>query len=372
LSEIIERYVKNKIIAEEISLPEVPGEILAKFPEILNVVDKLEEIGLEILIHDASLGGQFPVINITLLNPDNGTCFAAFGAHPQFEVALQRTLTELFQGRSLEQLNEFRPPSFDSETVAEHYNLENHFIDSDGLISWKFFNKTPDFEFEYWNYEGTTKQEVDFLSKIIFNNGFDIFITEYNFLEMYSCRIVVPGMSEIYPVDDLVWNNKNEGVFFRDDILNLKNLNIDQLKKISEKIETYGLNDNQLVCEFVGIAADKNSEWEDFRLSELKGLIALAVGELKIALEYLIRTLLFGQISKEKKLRYSCLRTILEMELSSDYRISDYEKILSKLYGPVVYNTCKEILSGENIFSALYSEFKTHTKLVDAQRKAMV
>ncbi len=372
LSEIIERYVKNKIIAEEISLPEVPGEILDKFPEILIVIDKLEEIGLEILIHDASIGGQFPVINITLLNPDNGTCFAAFGAHPQFEVALQRTLTELFQGRSLDQLNEFRSPSFDSETVAEHYNLENHFIDSDGLISWKFFNKIPDFEFEYWNYEGTTKQEVDFLTKIIFNNGFDIFISELNFMEMYSCRIIVPGMSEIYPVDDLVWNNKNEGIFFRDDILNLKNLDIDQLKKLSGKIETYGLNDNQLVCELIGITADNGSEWEDFRLSELKGLIALAVGEFKIALEYLTRTLFFGQISKEKNLRFSCLQTILEMKLSSDFITPDYENILSKLYSPAVYNLCQKILSGENIFSSLHSEFQNHKKLIEAHKKIML
>ncbi|UNB81051.1 YcaO-like family protein [Klebsiella pneumoniae] len=36
-----------------------------------------------------------------LFNPANGTCFASFGAHPDFGVALERTVTELLQGRSL-------------------------------------------------------------------------------------------------------------------------------------------------------------------------------------------------------------------------------------------------------------------------------
>ncbi len=61
--------------------------------------------------------------------------FASFGAHPDFGVALERTVTELLQGRSLKDLDVFTPPTFDDEEVAEHANLETHFIDSSGLIS---------------------------------------------------------------------------------------------------------------------------------------------------------------------------------------------------------------------------------------------
>ncbi len=369
LSEIIERYVKNRIISEEISLPEIPKKILEKFPKVLKAIKKLDEKDFSILIHDASLGGVFPVINITLLNKKNGTAFVAFGAHPQFEVALERTLTELFQGRSLNQLNEFQPPSFDSETVAEHYNLENHFIDSTGLISWKFFNKKSDYDFKFWNFEGTTKQEIDYLSKIIYKLGFDIFKTEYNLDGIYCCRIIVPGMSEIYPVEDLVWNNRNEGVFFRDDILNLKNLNKTQLKKLLKKIEKSGAGDHQLVCELIGIAPDTNSDWEDFRISELKGLVALALEDLETALECINWTLLFGQISEEKMIRYRCLTTILEMELSKELKISDYKKNLSKLYNLDILKFCQKIISGKNVFSKLKPSFNFHKKLIKAHRK---
>ncbi len=73
------------------------------------------------------------MICVVLFNPANGTCFASFGAHPDFGVALERTVTELLQGRGLKDLDVFTPPTFDDEEVAEHTNLETHFIDSSGF-----------------------------------------------------------------------------------------------------------------------------------------------------------------------------------------------------------------------------------------------
>lgn len=110
LSEVFERYVKNRIIAEAISLPEIPKSVMDRYPSIQASIAKLEEEGLPIYAFDASLGGKYPVICVVLLNPNNGTCFASFGAHPNFQVALERTVTELLQGRSLKDLDVFSPP----------------------------------------------------------------------------------------------------------------------------------------------------------------------------------------------------------------------------------------------------------------------
>ena len=97
LSEVFERYVKNKIIAEAISLPEIPKSVMDRYPSIQASIAKLEEEGFPIYAFDASLGGKYPVICVVLLNPNNGTCFASFGAHPNFQVALERTVTELYR-----------------------------------------------------------------------------------------------------------------------------------------------------------------------------------------------------------------------------------------------------------------------------------
>jgi YcaO-like protein with predicted kinase domain len=63
-----------------------------------------------VLVKDASLGGEFPVMCVTLMNPRTGGVFASFGAHPSLEVALERSLTELLQGRSFEGLNDLPRP----------------------------------------------------------------------------------------------------------------------------------------------------------------------------------------------------------------------------------------------------------------------
>jgi ribosomal protein S12 methylthiotransferase accessory factor len=107
LSEIFERYVKNKIIAEGLCLPEIPVSVLERFPTILADIRELESHGYHLRVCDASLGGLYPVMSVTLINPKDGSVFASFGAHPSFEVALERTVTELFQGRSLDQLDVF-------------------------------------------------------------------------------------------------------------------------------------------------------------------------------------------------------------------------------------------------------------------------
>ncbi|WP_455595641.1 OsmC domain/YcaO domain-containing protein, partial [Acinetobacter pecorum] len=87
LSEIFERAVKREILEGELALPEVPEQVLAKYPKIVEGIKGLEEQGFPVLVKDASLGGQFPVMCVTLMNPRTGGVFASFGAHPNFEVA---------------------------------------------------------------------------------------------------------------------------------------------------------------------------------------------------------------------------------------------------------------------------------------------
>ena len=72
LSEIFERAVKKEIIENEIALPDVPESVLAKYPEIVEGIKALEEQGFPVLVKDASLGGQFPVMCVTLMNPKTG------------------------------------------------------------------------------------------------------------------------------------------------------------------------------------------------------------------------------------------------------------------------------------------------------------
>ncbi len=375
LSEVFERYVKNKIIAEGICLPEVPQSVIDRFPGIKKSIEELESHGYHLRVADASLGGHFPVMSVTLINPRDGSVFASFGAHPCFEVALERTVTELLQGRSLDQLDGFQPPSFDIEEVADHHNLETHFIDSSGLISYDFFRSSPDYEFVDWDHNSTTEEEFAYCCKLIHEMGKDIYISDYNHLDVYACRIIVPGMSDIYPVDDLEWSNNNEGALFREEILSLKNLEKSQWLDILQRLEDGGYNDVQRVAEFIGVAPDPGSAWAGLRIGELKAMLCLAAGDYEQAMEWNDWCLHMDQLSEERIRHYRALQALLEIKLDDSRQYEAYTDSLTLMYGEEIVNTGIRLLEGEETFHGLHSPglsldgFTLHKKLLKGYEK---
>ena len=380
LSEVFERYVKNKIIAEAISLPLIPQEVMARYPSIQAAIDKLEQEGFPILAYDASLGGQYPVICVILLNPTNGTCFASFGAHPKFQVALERTVTELLQGRSLKDLDVFSPPSFNNDDVAEHANLETHFIDSSGLISWDLFKDTPDYEFADWNFSGKdTHEEYDNLMAIFREESKEVYIMDYNHLGVYACRIIVPGMSDIYPADDLIYANSNMGMDWREILLDLPHFHHDQetYQELLDELDEQGIDDATRVREFIGIVAPKASGWTTLRIGELKSMLYLALGDLAMALDWANWTYNMNSsvFTAERANYYRCLINSLELFMDSQRDPQQYRMVFEKMYGKDAVAFAWSAIQGGNPFYNLpasdetLANFSEHQKLLAAYAK---
>ena len=380
LSEVFERYVKNKIIAEAISLPLIPQEVMARYPSIQAAIDKLEQEGFPILAYDASLGGKYPVICVILLNPTNGTCFASFGAHPKFQVALERTVTELLQGRSLKDLDVFSPPSFNNDDVAEHANLETHFIDSSGLISWDLFKDTPDYDFVDWNFSGKdTHEEYANLMAIFRAEKKDVYIMDYNHLGVYACRIIVPGMSDIYPADDLIYANSNMGMDWREILLDLPHFHHapETYQELLDELDEQGIDDATRVREFIGIVAPKASGWTTLRIGELKSMLYLALDDLEMALDwanwaYNMNSSVF---TAERANYYRCLISSLELFMDSQRDPQQYRMVFEKMYGKEAVAFAWSAIQGGNPFYNLpasdetLANFSEHQKLLAAYAK---
>lgn len=360
LSEIFERAIKNKIITEEITLPDIPKSVLEKYPKILEGINKLEAEGYPIVVKDASLGGQFPVISVTLMNPKTGGVFASFGAHPKFEVALERSLTELLQGRSFEGLNVMPPPTFNKNAIREHNNIIDHFIDSTGVISWKFFSANSDYKFVHWDFSGTTQEENDYLMGILKKLKKEVYIADYEELGVKACRILVPGYSEIYLNDDLLWDNHNKAILFRSDILNLHSLDDKGLSKLALKLEKSGLDHYTKISELIGVAFDPNSVWGQLDIGELKGLIYLKLKKYKKAKELVEIFLTFNDNSLDRKKYYQALNTVLDITLNKKLKLKDYIPNLERMFGPEVLNNAILSVTGKVKFFGLT---KTNMKL---------
>ena len=374
LSEIFERYVKNKIMAEGVCLPEVPQEIIDRYPSIKQAIMELEGHGYSLKIADASLGGKYPVMSVTLINPKDGSVFASFGAHPSFEVALERTVTELLQGRNLDQLDVFHPPTFDLEEVASPQNLEMHFIDSSGYISNDFFKKTADYEFNDWDHGNNTENEFEYLSQLIHELDFDIYISDYEHLNVYACRILVPGMSDIYPVDELVWENNNEGALFREDFLTLKDSDAMQWQAILERLDDGAYNDQTLAAPFIGLAPDPDTLWTTLRLGEIKAMLCLALQD-EEAIDWIDWCLSLDQASETSRRHYLCLKALLDIKWSEDRQYSEYEQGLGLMYGEKTVAEGIAIVEGKRVFHELHCPglslqgFERHTALLEGYEK---
>lgn len=382
LSEVFERYVKNRIIAEAISLPSIPKDVMARYPGITSAIQTLEAEGFPILCYDASLGGQYPVICVVLFNPTNGTCFASFGAHPRFEVALERTVTELLQGRSLKDLDVFSPPSFANDEVADHHNLETHFIDSSGLISWDLFRDDADYEFVDWNFASTTEQEFQHLLSIFHEQGQPVYIADYEHLGVYACRILVPGMSDIYPVEDLVIANNNMGAGLREAVLALPESegSPEEYMAFYDMLDEEGFDDRTRVRELIGLAAEKTSGWYTLRVGELKCLLALAAGELETAQQWAEWTLEFnGSVfTAERANFFRCLKASIELHLSAERTPNAYRTAFARMYGEDTVSLAWAHVQGERRFHGLQAgdlslqQFPLHQKLLAAYEKLQV
>ena len=382
LSEIFERAVKREILEGELCLPDVPQEVLAKYPSIVAGIQGLEEQGFPVLVKDASLGGAYPVMCVTLMNPRTGGVFASFGAHPSFEVALERSLTELLQGRSFEGLNDLPQPTFESNAVTEPNNFVEHFIDSSGIVSWRFFSAKADFDFVEWDFTSqgahANAEEAATLMGILKGIGKEVYTAVYDQLGAIACRILVPGYSEIYPIEDLIWDNTNKALLFRDDVLNLHRLDDASLSALLDRLENNELDEYSDIATLIGIEFDENTAWGQLTVLELKLLIHLALKQFEEAQELVGAFLQYNDNTVERGLFYQALNVVLEVLLDDALELENYEANFRRMFGHARMDAVMGPIDGSVRFFGLTTTsmklegLDRHHRLINSYKKLHV
>jgi ribosomal protein S12 methylthiotransferase accessory factor len=348
LSEIFERAIKYRVISEGLCLPEVPDDVVARFPNIQAGIAGLRAAGFGILVKDASLGGRYPVMNVTLIHPKDQGVFSSYGAHPRFEIALERAMTELLQGRRLDSLEGFPEPGFDMSEINAVANLEIHFVDSSGVISWNFMGDTPDFPFVDWNFSSTTAEDYQWLVDCVHEEGKQIYVADFSEQGAYSCRILVPGFSEIYPVEDLEWENNSVGNVIRPALLRLSELSEAEAGELLADLQTMNLNDERPLWEILGLAIPPGTPWKQLRIGELKTLLALITGDEEAILEGCDWIHHFQDLAPARRLVYRCIESILKLD-----DVENHRRSLVLLYGAGTMRQAEALIDGSERFFGL-------------------
>ena len=157
-------------------------------------------------------------------------------------------------------------------------------------------------------------------------------------------------MSEIYPVDDLEWENNSNGAAVRPAILNLSELDDDQCGQMLGLLNELNIADERLVAALIGLAPDAGSLWADLRVGELKAMLALAVGDTDAVLEGCEWVRQFEQLDAGRRRVYQCIATLLEMDDPNAY-----EDALLSLFGEETLDMATDLIDGEVRFFDLVS-----------------
>lgn len=201
-SELFERLAQSEIMQNKLTPPELPGEVLIRYPHIKKMIANIEKSGpYKVKMFDASLGKNYPVVFGVIVNTKTQTFGVRFGAHPNMGIALERVITESLQGKNLEQFTRFSDIIFSEVSEDNYKNVFNNMKTGHGFYPASIFGPVPSYAFSEWEWDGNgeNKELAYKMSGHFQNLGFDIYIRDVSFLGLPSVCITIPGISEVCP-----------------------------------------------------------------------------------------------------------------------------------------------------------------------------
>jgi ribosomal protein S12 methylthiotransferase accessory factor len=205
--------------------------------------------------------------------------------------------------------------------------------------------------------------------------GKEVYIAVLDQLGATACRILVPGYSEIYPVEDLIWDNTNKALLFRDDILNLHRLDDAALAALLERLENNELDEYSDIATLIGIEFDENTDWGQLTVLELKLLIHLALEQFEDAHDLVGAFLQYNDNTVERRLFYQAMNVVLEVILDDDLELDDYVLNFRRMYGNARMDAVLGSVDGSVRFFGLtptsmkLEGLDRHQRLLDSYRK---
>ncbi|MFT6154956.1 MAG: ribosomal protein S12 methylthiotransferase accessory factor, partial [Bermanella sp.] len=181
--------------------------------------------------------------------------------------------------------------------------------------------------------------------------------------------------SEVYPVDDLILDNTNKSLDYREDILNIHKLNEDQLVDLVERLEDSQQDNYTDIKTLIGIEFDENTVWGQLTILELKILIYLAIGAIENAEELVAEFLQYNDNTVERGLFYQALHTVLEITLDEDLELEEYIVNLDRMFGQEnMQNVVGSVYGQIRFFGLTETSMKLegldkHLRLIESYKK---
>jgi len=310
-SEITERYSVFSILKEKIKLPTINKSILSN--ELNQIIQKIEENNIEIIIKDASLKFGYPVAIILCnfkkipQNLNNSDFLQKYiispGSATSFNIAVERSITEIHQAvknllnKNLECSKYIQKVELFYKTfpyISKIVPIKNYFIQN---FSQKSFIPAKYIEFlvedvgteTYHNFMNKNlKKEIDHIISKIRDFDFHLYMRDLNFLGIPTVHLFVPELNVGFLSLKTYSTPKIED-FKLKIISSLFELNEEDLIILNEPEFLLNISMNEHLNQFLKINSrilEKINSWFFF------GMIALYYKMFDISKKYLLQCLM--------------------------------------------------------------------------------
>lgn len=212
ISEILERYCYKEIMIKEIEIPTIKIEDLEKYG-VYQQLKELENLHFSYEIKDCSLGRKFPVVGIIIYNNLHNKYLFSIGSDPDFNIALQRCITEIFQGISINEI-ESKMKNLNADYEKSKERLGKDFIatnwlkcysSNSGIHPRSIFkcNKEVSIEELPFFYVNDNKSALKILYRILDSEQLQIYIKNYSCLGFPTYKVYIPSLSEVDEPDEM-------------------------------------------------------------------------------------------------------------------------------------------------------------------------
>lgn len=352
LSEIVERYVLGKILLNNVTPPTVPRQYIQEhLPLAHSLIEAIEESGrFSVTVKDGTLGVGLPAAITMLVDHERNAYFAKVGVSPDPEIALQKCLTETFQGRKLEIFMGLSPIDLSSRFKQMPDFEVYHSILTTGAGPYPkslFLDTQKSYEFKGLPGQSpmSNREKASFLMTLIRRLRFEIYIRDVSFLGFPAYFIIVPGMSETR------LNSRERLRYLFDAIGREKSISClnrsseAQLRTLSDRMR-YPAEHNTVASKYLGIPMKRGGALYRMTVGLVRSATQYRLGDIEGAFHEMARFIEFveNHDATVDLSYYHCLRDYLWLRMELGEKTAPIRNTLLNIYKEdVVAQVTKDI-----------------------------
>lgn len=209
-SEIFERYIQKSISKNHIRCPYICKEELVQY-SFYKKMRCFEEIGLKWELLDCSYNNQYPVVGLLVIDRNNMRYAIVLGADVDFEIAVNRCITELLQGRNMENLSISHMKAidlinindikidWDIEKNSNYYDFVDNYVSNNGHHPLYLLSETKKVKVPtVFRYMSNNEEALAYIMSILDDKNLSLYYADFSYLGFPTYRVYIPKLSILF------------------------------------------------------------------------------------------------------------------------------------------------------------------------------